>query len=296
MTNPSGIIFNEYYLYADKQWEVAPSGVLSFAVSCSILQNAPVIVTSPGYAMTRPEDPWGKIEGSGKWTNRAFGDFTIDAAGVYDITVKEFAIDPGASGKVVFNQALQEPVYIEYEAGTIGYYNVDTIDINPIMRETDGGFMQISEITEPAYLSLETTKSILKGDGHQRSLLTATLWDDNLNRVKDKLVIFEMLFNIDEVSGPYTGIGYLEPGQADGSVYKIHPSGFVSETKAYTNNFGQCSAMFLTSSEEVGQAVFKAYYLDASGIFDIVNIATYTWVRGPFVLDQSILDGLDYLN
>lgn len=295
MTNPSGIIYDEYYLYAEKQWEVIPSGVSVYVTASGMKQNAPVIITASGYSTTRPEDPWGQMEGSGKWTQRAFGHFTVDAAGAYDSSCYEYAIDPASSGKLVFNQYTPEILYVEYESSASGYYFVDTIDINPIMREIDGGFLQISEITEPAYLSLEATQSILKADGFQRALLTATLWDRNLNRVKDKQVVFEMLFNINSVTGPWEDMGSLIPGKLEGSTYKVHPSGFVSETIATTNNFGQCTATFLTSPNKDGLASFKAYYLDASGIYDIIDIVMYRWTRGPFILDQSILDGLDYL-
>lgn len=295
MANPSGIIFDEYYLYAEKQWEVIPSGVSLYMTASGILQNAPVIITASGYSTTRPEDQWGQMEGSGKWTNRAFGNFTVDAAGEYDTSRYEYALDPSSEEKIVFNQTTAEILYVEYEASASGYNYVDTIDINPVMRETEGGFLQITDITDPAYLSLTATQSILKADGFQRSLLTATLWDNDLNRVKDKTIVFEMLFNRDPVTGPWTDIGQLQVGELDGQVYKIHPSGFVSETTAVTNNFGQCTATFLTNPNKDGIASFKAYYLSASGIYDIIDIAMYRWSSGPFILDQSILDGLDYL-
>lgn len=295
MTNPSGIIYDEYYLYADKQWEVIPSGVSTYVASSGMLQNAPVILTASGFATTLPEDPWGQMEGSGKWTQRSFGGFTVDAAGAYDTTKNEYTIDPASSGKIIFNQNIPEIMYVEYEASASGYHYVDTIDINPVTRETDGGFLQIAEITEVAYLSLEATQSILKSDGFQRSLLTATLWDHNLNRVKDKTVVFEMLFNINPVTGPWEDIGQLETGKLEGATYKVHPSGFISETTAVTNNFGQCTATFLTNPDKDGIASFKAYYLSASGIFDIIDIVMYRWSSGPFILDQSLLDALDFL-
>lgn len=295
MVKPSGIIFDEYYLFAEKQWEAVPSGVNMYTTASGFLQNAPVIITASGYSTTTPEDPWGHTEGDGKWTNRAFGYFTVDAAGAYDTSVNEYALDPSSDGKIVFNQTIPEILYVEYEASASGYHYVDTIDINPVMRETDGGFLQVTEITDPAYLSLSATQSILKADGFQRSLLTATLWDNNLNRVKDKTIVFEMLFKINEVTGPWEDMGQLEAGRLDGETYKIHPSGFVSETTSVTNNFGQCTATYLTNPNKDGLASFKAYYLDASGIYDIIDIVMYRWSRGPFILDQSLLDSLDYL-
>jgi len=295
MTNPSGIIFDEYYLYAAKQWEVIPSGVTAYITASGMLQNAPVIVTASGYSTTTPEDPWGQIQGSGKWTYRAFGKFTVDPAGAYDASKYEYTVDPSASGRVVFNQATPEITYVEYESSDSGYYYVDTIDLNPIMRETDGGFLQIAEVSNPAYMSLESTQSILKADGFQRATLTATLYDSALNRVSNKPVVFEMIFNVDSTSGPWPGIGYLHYGALNGSNYKINASGNPIETLATTNTFGQCTATFLTNQNESGRAIIKAYYLDASGVSDYVDIIMYKWERGPFILDKSILDSLDYL-
>ena len=295
MTNPSGIIFDEYYLYAEKQWEVIPSGVNMYITASGMLQNAPVIVTASGFSTTTPEDPWGQIEGSGKWTYRAFGQFTVDAAGAYDISRYEYTVDPSASGKVVFNQETPEITYVEYEASASGYHYVDTIDLNPIMRETDGGFLQIAEVSDPAYMQLESTQSILKADGFQRATLTATLYDGLLNRVQNKTVVFEMIFNVDSVSGPWEDIGYLEYGALDGSDLVINASGNPIETLATTNTFGQCTATFLTNQDKDGRAIIKAYYLDASGVSDYVDIVMYQWTRGPFVLDVSLLDSLDYL-
>ena len=295
MISPSGMIFDEYYLFADKQWEVIPSGVNVYSTASGMMQNAPVIVTASGFETTVAADPWGQIEGSGKWTQKPYGAFTVDAAGSYDTSKYEFSIDPGASGRVSFNQEIQEMTYIEYEASASGYHYVDTIDINPIMRDTKGGFLHISEVAEPAYLSLTATKSILKADGFQRSLITATLWDHNLNRVKNQPVIFEMLFNLSSTSGPWEDMGELLPGDLDGYVYKVHPSGFASETASTTNSFGQCTTTFLTNQNKDGHAAIKAYYQGASGVFDIIDILMYTWTRGIFTLDQSIMDGLDYL-
>lgn len=292
---PSGLIYNEYYLYADKQWEVVPSGSLFHTLASGVLQNAPVIVTSSGYATTTPDEPWGRIEGSGKWAKRGHGFFTVTPAGVYDTSVQEFTFNPSAEGKIEFNQTLEIPVYVEYEAHPSGYYNVSNININPVMRETDSGFLQITTIGEPTHLSLKATQSVLKGDGYHTANLIATLYDQDLNRIKNKKIIFEMLFDLDPYAGPNTDTGYLIPGDEDGGIYGVHPSGFIYETYAYTDTFGQASAKCNTFAARDGWLVFKAYYAEASGIFDTTEIVAYRWRRGQYVLDYSMLDGLDYL-
>ena len=165
------------------------------------------------------------------------------------------------------------------------------------MRETESGFLQITSVGDPAYLNLKATQSVIKGDGHHTSKLMATLYDDQLNRIANKAVIFEMMFYLgDGSSGPYTDTGYLIPGKLNGGVYSVHPSGFVSETYATTDNFGQATADVNTFSARDGWMVFKAYYAQASGIYDTTEIVAYRWRRGPFILDYSMLDGLDFLD
>jgi len=293
---PSGFIYNEHYLYADKQWEVIPSGVIAYTLASGVMQNAPIVITSSGYETTAPEDPWAQIDGSGRWQKRGHGYFTTLPDGSYDTSVKEFTMNPASSGKVEFNQILDEIVYIEYEAWPSGYHMVDTININPILRETDSGFLQITSVGEPTHLSLRATQTILKGDGHHTSQLMATLYDQNLYRLENKKIIFEMLFNLDEYAGPHTDTGYLIPGKLDGEIYGVHPSGFVYETEAYTDKFGQATAQCSTFDHRDGWMVFKAYYAEASGIFDTTEIIAYRWRRGQFILDYSMLDGLDFLD
>jgi len=293
---PSGFINKEYYLYSDKQWEAIPSGVISYSLASGIMQNAPVVITSSGWEGTNPEDPWALLEGSGKWDPRGYGFFTTTLEGNYDTSVKEFSVNPGASGKLEFNQRTTDILFVEYEAGPSGYYSVDTINVNPIMRETDSGFLQIANVGPPAYLNLKATQSILKGDGYHTSNLMATLYDQDLNRLSGKEIVFEMLFDLADYSGPFTDTGYLIPGKIDGEVYKVHPSGFVSETIATTDNFGQATASCSTFAHRDGWMVFKAYYLGASGVFDVTEVVAYRWRRGQFILDYSMLDGLDYLD
>ena len=293
----SGFIAREYYLYANKQWEVIPSGIIAYTLASGVMQNAPVVITSSGFETTTPSDPWAQVEGSGKWTPRGHGFFTVTPAGVYDTTVKEFTMNPGSSGRIDFNQTLEEILYVEYEAWPSGYHDMDRININPLERETESGFLQITHIGEPVHLSLKATQSVMKGDGFHTSKLMASLYDSNLNRIEGKKIIFEMMFNIKgDGSGPYEDTGYLIPGKLDGGVYKVHPSGFVSETYAYTDKFGLATADVSTLAYRDGWMVFKAYYAAASGIFDTTEIVAYRWRRGQFILDYSMLDGLDYLD
>jgi hypothetical protein len=293
---PSGFKFNEYYLYANKAWEVIPSGVIAFTLTHEVMQNAPVIITSSGYESTSDAEPWGFADGPGKWRPRGHGFLTTLSDGTYDTTVKEFTMNPASSGKIEFNQETPEISYVEYEMWPSGCYEIENFNVNPIMRETDSGFLQITSVGDPAWLSLKATQSVLKGDGHHTSQIMATLYDQDLNRLENKQIIFEMLFNLDDLSGPYTDTGYLIPGKLDGEVYKIHASGFVSETEAYTDKFGQASAEVSTFAHRDGWMVFKAYYAQASGIFDTTEIIAYRWRKGPFVLDYSMLDGLDFLD
>ena len=294
---PSGFNNNEYYIYADKQWEVIPSGVSAYTLASGVMQNAPIVITSSGWEGTSPEDPWAILVGDGKWHPKGYGHFTVTPAGIFDPTVKEFSPNPASSGRIDFNQTTDEILYVEYEAWPSGYYNVDTININPVMRETESGFLQITSVGEPKYLSLKATQSVLKGDGHHTSKLMATVYDGNLNRLDNQYIIFEMLFNLgDGGQGPYTDTGYLIPGKLNGGVYKVHPSGFVSETYATTDTFGQATAEATTFAHRDGWMIFKAYYAAASGIFDTTEIVAYRWRRGQFVLDYSMLDGLDFLD
>ena len=294
---PSGFKYNEYYLYANKEWEVVPSGVIAYTLSHEVMQNAPVIVTASGYDSTTSDEPWGFVDGSGKWKKRGQGFLTTMSDGSYDTTVKEFTMNSESSRKIEFNQELSEIVYVEYESCPSGYYKVADLNVNPIMRETDSGFLQIKSVGDPAYLSLKATQSILKGDGHHTSRLMATLYDADLSRLEGKQIIFEMLFDLgDGSAGPHTDTGYLIPGRLNGDVYGIHPSGFVYEAVAYTDKFGQASTDCSTFKHKDGWMVFKAYYAQASGIYDTTEIIAYRWRSAQFVLDYSMLDGLDFLD
>ena len=289
-------LFDEYYLYANKRWEVVPSGIATYNLSDPVLQNAPVIVTSSGCETTTSSDPWGKVDGSGKWQKKGYGYFTVTPAGVYDVMYNEFSLSPSSNGTIHFNQVLNQSVIVEYESSPSGSYNVDNINVNPVMRETDGGFLQITDVGAAAHLSLKATQSIVKVDGYHRSNLIATLYDSNLNRLEDQKIIFEMMFYFNGGVGPYPDTGSLLYGKLNGGTYKVHPSGFVSETYATTDKFGQASSVFISDAKQAGWAVVKAYYEPASGVFDTAEIICYKWTRAPFILNYSMLDSLDYLS
>jgi hypothetical protein len=292
---PSGFIYNEYYLYANKQWEVIPSGVTSYAFASGIKQNAPVIITASGYETTTSTDPWGQVAGSGKWKKRAHGHFTVTAAGVYDETVEEFTMNPDSSGRVEFNQITPDILYAEYEAWPSGYYNLDTLDVDPIRHETEGGFLQITDVTEPAALGLKATQSVIKADGFHRTNFIATLYDQNFNRVKDKEIVFEVLYVYEDMTMTELDMGNLVAGKLNGSTRHVNASGYVDETIATTNINGQATATFVTNAGKFGHMAFKAYYLNASGIYDVAEILLYNVSSNQFVIDWSVLDSLDFL-
>lgn len=295
MINPSGMIFNEYYLYADKAFEIIPSGVSNFILASGVHQNAPVVITEASYLTNLPEDPWAQIDGSGKWDEKAMGSLSLDPSGSYDAAKKEFYMDPAASGRIFFNQITSKDLYVEYEGGDASYYYVENVDVNPMMREAETGFLQITQATQiddVTYMSLTASQSVVKSDGFDRSLLTATLWDKNLNKISNKTIVFEMIFN----DVYLTTTGSLIPGNLDGHIYRTEPStALVCETTAVTDYTGKCTATFLSNAGQKGSALIKAYYLSASGVYDTVTVTSYDWDANIFTLDISMLDGLDYL-
>jgi len=285
----SGFLYNEYYLYSQKAYESASTGVSYCALDHAVTQNAPIVVTSSGNETTTAQDPWARIGGSGKYTKVGFGDFTLTPAGVYDTSLDEFALHPDSSGKLVFNKTLTENVFIEYEAGPSGYYTLDTIDIHPARGEIrEGGFIHYSTISSPDALYLATSQSSLWADGYRRAELTATLYDANYDRVAEAPIVFE----IQDV-GDYTELGYFE--SADGTVQAADGSGYPIEVIKDTDSGGIARIKYLATKYNTGVQNIKAYYQDASGIYDIVQILQYYSTSEPFVLDRSLLDMLDYL-
>jgi hypothetical protein len=291
-TTPSGIIYDEYYLYSEKAWEMASVGLSTYTLASGVLQNAPIVVTSSGYEMSTPDSPWAQVSGSGKYTKRGFGMFTKLEDNTYDTSRNEFALHPDNSKKIIFNKSLEENVYIEYEAGPTGYYILDDLDINPIRNEFDGGFLSHTQITDPEHLYLMVSQGTLYADGFSSSKAIATLFDNDFDRVPDKQVVFELTYMTD---GDWSELGYLVPGTSTGSTYKIDASGYVYSIIETTNRKGEASVDYKTFDKKTGIQSIKAYYLDASGVFDLADIAQYYISSDPFTLDMSLLDTLDYL-
>ncbi len=285
--DPSGFEYGEYYLYSEKAYELASIGVDSHTLASGVYQNAPIIVTSSGYETTRVEDTWGRVDGEGKYTKVGYGYFTTLSDGTYDTSCKEFALHPDSSGEIIFNQTLSEHVFIEYESGPSGYYILDDLDLNPVRGQTGGGFLGYSSVTDPESLYLMTTQSTLRADGFQHAKIIATLFDSDFDRISGKAIIFE-LQNVNV----YSNLGELAP--IGGSITRLGGSGLPIEIIETTNTRGEATAKFITK-DNAGTQDIKAYYQDASGIYDVVRIALINLAEDPFTLDLSFLDSLDYL-
>lgn len=293
MAWPSGFKYREYYLYSNKAYEMAPSGVNFCLLEHAVQQNAPIVVTSSGYETTYATDAWAQLEGSGKYNKKGYGHFTVTAAGSIVSDVNEFALHPDSSGRLVFNDTLNENVFIEYESGPSGYYVLDSVDFNPVRGEADSGFLHFSSVTDPNSLFLFTTQSLLRADDKHSAKLTATLYDSDYDRISNKDIIFE-LENVGYYIDDYSELGYLVPTK--GSTYKVDASGLIVEIKETTDNKGEAHVSFLGNKGKTGLQSIKAYYLDSSGIYDKVEVALFYWQEGPFTLDISLLDSLDYLS
>ena len=217
--HPSGLIYNEFYLYADKQREIIPPGMETYSLHHPAMQNAPIIITSSGYEENFCTDPWAKTCGEGKWIKRGYGDFTLDATGGYDSSCLEFATNPGSNRKIEFNQKTPGYLYVEYEKDDYSYYHVEDMNVNPTYREYESGFLQLTDIGEPFSLRLDVTRSVVMSDGFRNTKLIATLFDSKLNRVEGANIAFEMLFNLDPTEGPFPEGSHLVPGDLDGGDY-----------------------------------------------------------------------------
>lgn len=291
--DPSGTVYGEYYLYSNKAWEMAPSGVSFVNLQNAIMQNAPIVITPSGYETTSPVEAWAKVSGAEKYQKVGYGYFDVLPNGQYDPESKQFAMSPDASGKLVFNGPLRENVYIEYEAGASGYYIVNTIDYNPIRAEVAGGFVHFSQTTEPAFISLSASQTSLIADGYDNCTITAILFDADLDRVPNKGVIFE----IQNLPLDYwSEYGYLTPNE--GTVLVSDPSGYAVYVEEQTNSRGEVHVHYVTHESKAGVPQIKAYYDDpagASGVYDIVGFYQFYLSSQPFTLDVSLLDTIDYL-
>lgn len=269
---------------------MAPSGVSFYNLAQGVQQNAPVIVTSSGFENTTSTQPWGQISGSGKYEKVGYGYFHLLDNGQYDQSAKEFSLHPDSSGKLVFNGILTENVFIEYEAGPSGYYVMDNIDYNPMRDEVQGGFLHFSQTTDPAFLYLSASQGSIRADGYQGCKITATLYDEDFDRVPEKTIIFEVQGLI---NNNWSELGYMNPHEGTVTVADI--SGHPIEISETTNRRGQAYVNWRTIDKKSGIAQVKAYYNAASGIYDTVRFAQYYLSSEPFTLDLSLLDTLDYL-
>lgn len=285
----SGLAYREYYLYSQKMWEMAPSGVSAYTLEHALQGNAPVVVTSSGHIETSPDDPWAMTDPvyGYKYTKVGYGGFTLLDEGAIDTSQNEFCLHPDSSGKLIFNKTLQENVFIEYEAGPSGFYILNEVDVNPIANEIETGFIHASVITEPKYLYLIISRTSMRADGHQRCSITASLFDDDYDRVPEKNVIF----TLEDLDGIGL-IGYLDPG--DGTVID-YSGGLPSSVSQVTNNRGEASVSYITLGGKSGVQNVRAYYQNDATVFDTANVVQYYFTESEFTLDLSLLDSLDYL-
>lgn len=288
--DPSGFKYQEYYLYSNKQWEMAPVGVSFYNLTSAVHQNAPIVITASGFETTSQDHPWAQTSGLGKYDKVGYGYFHLLDNGQYDPNAREFTLSPDSSGKIIFNGILTENVYIEYEGGPSGYYIMDNIDYNPIRGEAEGGFVHFSQPTNPATLFMSASQGAILADGYRGCTLTATLYDTNFDRVPDASVVFEIQ-NL--VNNDWSELGYLT--QHNGTVLSVDSSGYNVSIRETTNRRGEVSVKYTSHNEKSGIAQVKAYYLEASGIFDSARFAQYYLSAQPFMLDWSLLDTLDYL-
>jgi len=295
--DPSGFrLYEEYYLYSEKAWEMAPSGVSYYNLLGAQHQNAPIIATASGFETTTPEEPWGQMSGSGKYEKVGFGYFSLLPDGQYNPDSYEFALHPDSSGKLIFNGILRENVFIEYEMGPSGQYIMDNVDYNPVRNEVEGGFVHFSQTTFPTNLFLDISQESVKADGYQSMGLTTTVYDADYDRVPEVDVIFEIQTLFPATSGPgvYSESGYLIP--KNGSCYQVDASGYCIAVLEKTNQRGNAFASYKTFDAKSNKITIKAYVLEASGIYDEATFLQFYMSSGPFILDKSLLDTLDYLS
>ena len=288
--DPAGFYYNEYYLYSEKQWEMAPSGVSYYSLASGVMQNAPIVVTASGYQTNLPADPWAKTMGLGKYTKVGYGYFTLSGS-IPDTTKKEFSLSPDSSGRLVFNNPLSENVYIEYEAGPSGYYVLNTVDINPVRNQSGTGFLHCSVSQNPFYIILTTTNSVLVSDGYHFTRVLATVLDENNDPVPNQNVVFVI---------PNDSIGQLTPDK--GTTIAYGGSGHATQTLEKTNSKGQARVIYTPIKTRSGIQIMQAYCQSTPSVFTYIMI-TQTYVVGhPFTLaingadpSGSKLDSLDYL-
>jgi hypothetical protein len=289
----TGLRYHEYYLYSEKAWEMAPSGVETFTLAKTPLQNAPIVVTPSGMEVTVAEDVWAKVSGPEKYDKVGYGYFDLLVNGEYDRSLRQFAVYPDSSGALMFNGPLRENVYIEYEAGASGYYIQTTRDYNPIRNETDSGFIHYSKITEPAFMSLSASRTNIKADGHQGCKLTACVYDEDYDRVPGVNVIFEIENLVPQTLSVWSELG--EINATSGTNLQIDASGQCIKVLEVSNSRGEAYSNYVAARGKSGLPLIKAYHLEASGVFAEVAFSQYYLQSNEFTLDVSQLDTFDYL-
>lgn len=303
LLDPSGFIYKEYYLYSNKEWETIPSGTIAFDLNTGVMQNAPIIVTSSGFETTLPTDPWGQVSGAGKYTKVGYGQFTKNNDGSVNTCTNEFSLHPDSSGRLVFNKAAQEHLFVEYEGSASGYYIFDRIDFNPLRNEAQTGFVHwVSTSSQASNLNLSVSPGSIWADGSQFVRLTATIYDQNLDRLPNRVIDFEiqgLAINggLTPVSGVYSGIwsdqGWLEP--VNGTTLMVDASGAGIKVRGTTDTRGEAKAVWHPYVNVNALQTFKAYDASASGLFDTASVLQRYFITQPFTLDLSLLDTTDYL-
>ena len=284
--DPTGFYFKECYLYTNKSWEMAPSGVLTYTLASGVMQSAPVVVTSSGLQETQPHDPWARTTGPGVYDKVGYGYFSSPPQ-------KEFALVPTSSGTLLFSSPLKENVFIEYEAGPSGYYILDTIDLNPVRNEASTGFLHCSVAQEPEFIILTSTNSTLDADGYHFTRVLATLLDDNYDTVPNENIVFE-------ATNP--ALGTLTPLFGTPTT---NPSGVSIEM---TNTRGQARATYTPTKGNSGAQIIEAYVENYPSVFTYLRIIQSYVIGNPFILASgsyppiyssdpsgSKLNSLDYL-
>jgi hypothetical protein len=289
----TGLRYHEYYLYSEKAWEMAPSGVEAFTLARTPLQNAPVVVTPSGMEVTSPSDVWAKVSGPEKYEKVGYGYFDLLTDGSFDRSIKQFSVYPDSSGSLLFNGPLRENVYIEYEAGPSGFYIQTARDYNPIRNEVDSGFLHYSKITEPMWISLASSRTSIKADGQQGCKLTATVYDEDYDRVPNIHVVFEIQALVPQTLTVWSELGAIHP--TSGTELEIDASGQCIQVLETANSRGEAYVNYVTAQGKSGQPLIKAYHQEASGVYGLVAFSQYYIASNPFTLDVSQLDTFDYL-
>ena len=283
--SPSSFFYGEYYLYSQKNWEMAPSGASSYVTASGMMQNAPVIITSSGYQETQPSDPFARYDGRGKYKKVGFGNFTLDDNGAPISNSMQFALQPNCSGYILFANPLTENVYIEYEGGQSPYYTYTAIDLNPMRNDFNSGFISFSDTTNPVSIHMSATNTLLTSDGSQKTNIIATVLDENDDACPNQPIVFSM-------ADAY--ISYLEPINT-GVITTVDSSGHPYVISDTTNGKGQARCTYWPISGQNGsQVVIASWGLDRNVFGYVVITQSYT-LGNPFVLDQSLLDSTDYL-